>query len=593
MALESRLRAWLARRPGGAVVTALLLCAALVLTGCSTKQVASPSPTARGGTLHLLIDQDVTAWDPQRIGSGPEGSFAIRTYLRTLTTHAPAGVGFLPGLVADLATTTGSVSDGGRTWSFPIVSDATWQDGRFVTCADVRYGVSRSFATDRMTGGSTQAVQLLDIPATTAADGSRVSAYQGPWSGVGQDLYDKAVTCTAHQITFHLNSPRYDFDEIVSLPAFAPVRKDQDTDRSDRFSVFSNGPYMLEGVWHPGEGGRFVRNRKWVGRDDPVRLAWPDVIEVTVLPAGTSVVQQIIDDTADGHTAVTWVEAPPAIYPQLVGPSLAARTTRPDSGEVDALLPNPVTPVGSNPAVRRALALSTDRQAYVAADGSAMQPVTSALPRSVPGRADDGSIRVPTSGTSATSATSATSSTVTDVTDVAGAKSVLQAAGLTLPVPLRVAYPSSGATDRAVRALATTWAAAGFAVSLVPVAAGASPAADGPSSYDLTWTSLSAAWPSGGAVLPDLVTRDAAPGRGPEPALVAEAAAAAATPDVVARNAAWSALDMRLVAAGDVLPLAARQRVLVHGSGVEAYQDNVLLGGRVDLAAIQVEHDGS
>lgn len=563
-----------ALRADGAAATALLLCVSFFLTGCSTKQLASTSPTARGGTLHLLLDQDVAAWDPQRIGSGPEGSFAIRTYLRTLTTHAPAGVGFLPGLVGDLATTTGTVQDDGRTWSFPIVSDATWQDGRFVTCADVKYGVSRSFARDRMTGGSTQAVQLLDIPATTASDGTSVSAYQGPWSGVGQDLYDKAVTCTAQQITFHLNSPRYDFDEIVSLPAFGPVRKDQDTDRSDRFSVFSNGPYMLEGVWHPGEGGRFVRNRKWVGRDDPVRLAWPDVIEVEVLPAGTSVVQQIVDDTGDAHTAVTWVEVPPAVYPQLEEPSLTARTTRPDSGEVDALLPNPASPVGSNPQVRRALALSTDRQAYVAADGSAMQPVTSALPRSVPGRAEDGSVDVPTSP------------------DAAAAKSVLQAAGLTLPVPLRVAYPASGATDRAVRALATTWAKAGFVVSLVPVGAGVTPAARGTSSYDLTWTSLSAAWPSGGAVLPEMVTRDAAPGRGPDPALVAEAAAAAGTPDLVARNTAWSALDMRLVAAGDVLPLAARQRVLVHGSGVDAYQDNVLLGGRVDLAAIQVEHGG-
>ena len=150
-------------------------------------------------------------------------------------------------------------------WIFSLVSDAPWQDGRFVSCADVKYGVSRTFATDRITGGSQYALQLLDIPSTTDAQGRVVSAYKGPYSGVGQALYDKAVTCDGQEITFHLKTPRFDFDQIVSLPAFAPARQDQDTDRTNRdpLSVFASGPYMLEGVWKPGEGGRFVRNRKW------------------------------------------------------------------------------------------------------------------------------------------------------------------------------------------------------------------------------------------------------------------------------------------------------------------------------------------
>lgn len=559
-----------------AVVLAVLLVG--VTAGCSTKQLPTPN-TIRGGTLHLFTDQDITAWDPQRIGSGPEGSFAVRTYLRTLTTHAPAGVGFLPGLVGDLATSTGDVTDGGRTWSFPMVSDATWQDGRFVTCADVKYGVSRSFAST-VTGGTRYAVQLLDIPARTAADGSRVSAYEGPWSGVGQKLYDAAVSCTGQTITFHLNAPRYDFDEIVSLPEFGPVRKDVDTNplhQSDQFSVFSSGPYMLEGVWHPGEGGRFVRNRKWVGRDDPVRLAYPDVIEVserTPSDPATSVVQQLLDDTGDAQTAVSWVEVPPATYPQLSTPTVAARTSRGDSGDVDVLLPNPATQVGADPLVRRALAVATDRDAYVSADGSAMGAVTSALPRHIPGRAEDGSADVPRSG------------------DPGQASQGLMQSGTTLPVLLRVAYPSgrvsSGATERALQALAAGWGRAGFAVTLVPVPAGTTPA---PDAYDLAWSSVSAAWPSGSAVLPELLDHVVVPGEPASAALRQQSQAATATADVVARNSAWSRLDMAMVTAGDVIPLAARQRVLLHGSGVKAYQDNVLLGGRVDLAAIEVEHD--
>ena len=295
----------------GLAATLVVGCA--LLGACTTKQAdATGVPTERGGTLHVLLDSRVEAWDPQRIGTQTESAFAVRTFLRTLTAQAPAGTGFLPGLVGDLSTTTGVTQDGGRTWIFSLVSDAPWQDGRFVSCADVKYGVSRSFATDRITGGSQYALELLDIPSTTDAQGRTVSAYRGPYSRIGQDLYDKAVTCDGQEITFHLNTPRFDFDEIVSLPAFAPVRQDQDTDRTNRdpLSVFASGAYMLEGVWKPGEGGRFVRNRKWIARDDPVRNAWPDVIEVEEGLPTTTVAQRLLDSQGDDAMAITPSDAP-------------------------------------------------------------------------------------------------------------------------------------------------------------------------------------------------------------------------------------------------------------------------------------------
>ncbi len=305
-----------------AVLAALSL---LVLSGCSMRQVTPVAPTARGGTLHVLVDRRVDAWDPQRIDRTEEAAFAGRTFLRTLTTQTGAGAGFLPGLVGDLATGTGTSDDDGRIWSFTIVKDAPWQDGRFVTCADVKYGVSRSFARDRVAGGPTYAVDLLDVPTYTNAQGATVSAYAGPYSGQGQTFYDRAVTCDGQTITFHLNQPRYDFGQIVSTPAFAPVRKDQDSERSDALSVFSSGPYMLEGVWRPGEGGRFVRNRKWLSFDDPVRLAWPDVIEVEEALPTTALVQRIVDDRGDDQTAITWTDAPAAMRGQLMAPTVAPR----------------------------------------------------------------------------------------------------------------------------------------------------------------------------------------------------------------------------------------------------------------------------
>ena len=53
-----------------------------------------------------------------------------------------------------------------------------WQDGTAVTCADVAYGISRTFATKVVTGGPTDALAVLAIP--RRPDGT--STYAGPYA---------------------------------------------------------------------------------------------------------------------------------------------------------------------------------------------------------------------------------------------------------------------------------------------------------------------------------------------------------------------------------------------------------------------------
>ena len=104
----------------------------------------------------------------------------------------------------------------------------------------------------------------------------------------------------------------------------------------------------------------------------------------------------------------------------------------------------------------------------------------------------------------------------------------------------------------------------------------------GPEAVDVELSQRSAAYPSGGAVIPNLVDRLGDHG------LSAASAAAEGTADASARNRAWGDLDATLTAAGDVVPLAERQRVLLRGTGVQAYRVNALLGGLPDLASITV-----
>ena len=575
------------RRPGmrwTVLVTAVVL---LLASACTSKPAASKvtDKDVRGGSLRVLLDHPVEHWDPQRMYAGPESQFAVRTFLRTLTTQAPAGVGFSPGLVGDLATGTGTPSDGARTWQFTLVDTAKWQDGKVVTCEDVKYGVSRNFARDQISGGPPYAATLLDIPMVKSASGEESSGYAGPYSGVGQDLFDKAVTCAGQVITFRLKVAAHDFAQTVSLPSFAPYRKDQDKGDVSNFSVFSAGPYMLEGAWEPGNGGRFVRNRSWVAKDDPIRMAFPDVVDVREGLETTSAIQRIIDDKGEDRFAVTTADAPPALQSQLMANTdLRARVTNPDAPLVEYLVPNFKSPVMSNPAVRQALAMATDRDAFSAAYGglTAMTPTYSVLARNLPGHLDFNPFGVPTSG------------------DPAAAREVLAAAGVGLPVPVRLAYRKSDAADKAFAALKVTWERAGFAVALSPLADNyyrAISAPDAATKYDVVRASWSADWPSGATVIPNNfdgrvnITQNG-PGQDygyfNDDAVNKAIDEAYAIGDDATRNARWGQIDEMIAKAGGHIALGQKKYMFIHGSGVANYQDNLLLGGYVDLATVQV-----
>jgi peptide/nickel transport system substrate-binding protein len=280
-------------------VTAMLLAAcgggtpSTAPAGSSGTGTATANPTfdqeaaKKGGTIYVLTQSE--QWnqvDPQRNYTGEDLAFFGGTVMRGLTAYkfsADAAEG--TSLVPDMATDLGKATDGGKTWAFTLRDGVTWQDGTDVTCEDIKYGVSRTFATSVINQGPTYAVVYLDIPSD--ADGS--SSYKGPYpvgtpaAVVGQDLYDKAVTCDGKTITFHLNKAIADFNYTVTL-GFGAVRKTDDTGETYGTVapyVISNGPYKIES-YTTGNGGKMVlvRNENWNPDSDPYRKAYPDKWEV-------------------------------------------------------------------------------------------------------------------------------------------------------------------------------------------------------------------------------------------------------------------------------------------------------------------------
>ncbi len=142
--------------------------------------------------------------------------------------------------IPDLATDAGQSNEDATEWSFTLKDPApVWQDGQPITCEDFKYGVSRTFATDVITGGPPYILGFLDVP--EAADGS--PAYKGPYTGEGQAEFDKAVTCDGNTITYRFKKPWPDFPyAVASLRSFDPYRADKDQGDKSDLQVFSNGP---------------------------------------------------------------------------------------------------------------------------------------------------------------------------------------------------------------------------------------------------------------------------------------------------------------------------------------------------------------
>ncbi len=578
-----------------------LLAVALVVAGVLTlgaEPPADPDPAtptsavgdrvdADGGTLRALSLGPVVTWDPQRIASRDDVAFAGRVFARTLTAYAPnTDPDQQARLVGDLATTTGTPSKDLKTWSFTLRDGVRWQDGSPVTCADVAYGISRTFATDVVTGGPTDALAVLAIP--RRPDGR--STYPGPYAtgkagAAAQKAFDRAVSCTGKTITFTLSSPLSDFNELVSQPAFGPVKKSADRGAGGTYEVFSAGPYLLKGGWTAGKGGTWVRNPSWNRSSDPVRRAHPDQIVYEEGLDTQAVAQQLMADGDTGRVSVSLGSAPPAIQQRITAvASLDERSVNPRTGVVDYLVPNTRSKVFADEKVRLALATATNRDAYVTAIGgpTAAEPALSLIPSGLPAAHEADRAGAGTRG------------------DAARAKALLTRAGVTTPVPFTVAYRSNPTADKAMAALVAGWRLAGFDPTTRPITEDYFTAISDPklaTKVDLFWSNWAPAWASASTILPPLfdssinITK-VGPGRDygywADPKLDAAMGKVSSVADPAAREKAWADVDTSLLARGAYIGLAERRALYMAGSDVRNLSANSVAGGVVEFADIAV-----
>jgi peptide/nickel transport system substrate-binding protein len=568
-----------------AATAAVALAAGLAACGGSNSDDesggAGNESSAAGGTLNYFLYTPIEHLDPQRVYVGRDITNLSRTVYRTLVAFPISNdpdVANTP--VPDLATDTGTPEDGGKVWSFTVKDGVKWEDGQPITCEDFKYGASRAFATDVITGGPNYILSYLDIP-TDKATG--LPAYTGPYTKKGQDLFDKAVTCDGNTITYHFNKPWPDFPlAIAGLHMMDPYRQDKDQGDKSNLTIFSNGPYKVDGTWSKNKGGTLVRNDNYDPSTDStdIRKALPDQIDFQIGLTPESQYDQLIADGGDAQTAVTGTSVPPAYYSQIEG-AVADRSVLVDSPYVYYLVPN--FRRLTDPAVRQALAVSTDSEAYNVALGGdkAGEPAESIVSPAVVGYQANPAFSGSNSG------------------DPEAAKQILEDAGVQMPYPIKFTYPTSETADKWAAALKDTWDKAGFDVTLDPLGDVYYAVIQKPTkTSDIMWGGWGADWPSAITVTaplfdsrPNLTANSDGQDYGAYKSdefngLVDEAQNAS---DLDAQTAALQQADEVLGQDTAYIPLSITKFYMMYGSKVTNYTTTPASNGYPDLGAIGVE----
>ncbi|MEC3996787.1 ABC transporter substrate-binding protein [Actinacidiphila sp. DG2A-62] len=235
-------------------------------TAADSKGPAPAVPGAvKGGTVNDLNQAGDDYLDPAQQYVSDQLSISV-LYARTLTGYKIDPTSGKTVLVGDLATDTGKMSDGGKTWTYTLKDGIKFQDGSAITSKDIKYSIERLFA-DFETQGPQYIQSWLYGP-------DYRKLYKGPYSG--QEIPDTILaTPDDKTIVFHFKTPHADAPYAMAMPVTAPVPKAKDDKGAYNNHPVSSGPYEIAS-YKPGKSLVFKRNPNWDPATDPIRNAYPD-----------------------------------------------------------------------------------------------------------------------------------------------------------------------------------------------------------------------------------------------------------------------------------------------------------------------------
>ncbi|GAB3707437.1 ABC transporter substrate-binding protein [Mariniluteicoccus flavus] len=536
------------------VLVAGLAAAALAVTGCNANprtpagggatasaDGATTVAPARGGTLKVLSASKEIHFDPAM--SQNLGTSGIHYIVRGLTSWKTDPKAMTQ-LAPDLATDTGTTTDGGRTWKFTLKDNLKYADGTPIVAADIKFGVERSFD-EQLQGGLGYHKQLL-------VGGP---AYQGPAQGRHLDSIEVPDDKT---IVFRLDRPFADWPWVVSMPAFAPVpaTKGMGIPAYDHTPPAS-GPYQVQD-YQVGSRITLTRNPNWDAATDPVRPAHPDRIVYEMGLNAETAGQRMAADQGDDKNATGPTVSAALITRINADPALKQRVYVSPSGQASFLVMNTTRPGLNDVAVRQAINFAINKQQIQTIAGGPVYGgdiATTMLPPGVQGYQKFDLYAAPPTG------------------DAARAKELL--AGKTVPRLTLVIDSTKPEQGTQAASVANDLKAVGIEVQIVQQDTDKSTATlTKTGDFDLGFSGWQADFPSAYAALQPLLASSEIGGGGynisrlSDPAIDRAISEAAAELDPAKSAEKWGAIDRMAMEKAPVVPLMYKKNAFIYGSNV-------------------------
>ncbi|WP_328468853.1 ABC transporter substrate-binding protein [Streptomyces sp. NBC_00448] len=270
----------------------------------------------KGGTAIDLEPAGINHLDPAEAYVNQEQVIG-QLFSRQLTNYKIDPTTGKTVLVGDLATDTGTSSDGGKTWTFHLKDGLKWQDGTPITSDQVKYGIERLFSSFE-TAGPQYVQQWL----TGSTDFRKV--YGGPQGG--KSLPDSVLaTPDDKTIVFHFKAPHADAPYAMALSGSGPILKAKDTGPKYDTAPFSDGPYVVSS-YKPGKALELTRNKYWDPKTDPIRGAFPDKWDIQLGVEQPGLTQRLEQQSDSDKNAVSLVQsADPTQMSVLAGSQYKSR----------------------------------------------------------------------------------------------------------------------------------------------------------------------------------------------------------------------------------------------------------------------------
>lgn len=331
----------------------------------STGPAAEVPGAKSGGTMEVLQRDSYAHLDPGQIYVSDEGSLATLLHRGLTGYKATSDDGSKHEIVGDLATDSGTTTDGGKTWKYTLKDGIKFANGEAITSKDVRQTFERMFAPFINQGPPYIQQWLADTP---GAD-YRKLLKDGPYKG--KHLPDTILeTPDDKTVVFKFKTSHPDLPYALAMAGYAVVSAKGDTKTKYDRAPVTTGPYKIES-FKSGKSMVLVKNTNWDPKTDPIRHQYVDKFNITFNQQYETSTKTLLADTGADQTGISFNNQVDAgnLSKVLADPKMKSRTVsgfQPYVGQMNINLSHPAL---KDKTIREAIAYALPVTPFVRAYG--------------------------------------------------------------------------------------------------------------------------------------------------------------------------------------------------------------------------------